>query len=179
MATTVPLTRPKHLPMLVFSMNEILKLILDGEPLSIGQIAEILHRTEAEIEAGLAALKEKGIFLGWRPVIDPTKIDSEVVRAVIEIRIRPERDGGFDRLALRIARFQEVESCYLMSGGYDLMAIVSGHSLHQVARFISERLSTMDGVLSTATHFLLRAYKEQGFELVKTSHDPDKPTVSA
>jgi DNA-binding Lrp family transcriptional regulator len=86
-----------------------------------------------------------------------------MVRAVIEVRITPERGGGFDRLAERIAKFEEVESCYLMSGGYDLLVFVSGESLHKVAAFVSEKLATIEGVLSTSTHFLLRTYKEQGF----------------
>jgi len=97
---------------------------------------------------------------------------------VIEVKISPEREGGFDRLSLRISRFDEVESCYLMSGGYDLLVIVAGKNLRSVATFVSERLATIDGVLSTATHFLLRAYKEQRHLLVEESSASDKPAVS-
>lgn len=160
-------------------MNKLLNLILEGERLNTEQMAAVLNVTEQEIEAELAALKDQGILLGWRPIINPIQLDSEAVRAVIEIKIHPERDGGFDRMAIRISRFDEVESCYLMSGGYDLMAIVTGSSLHKVANFISQKLATMDGVLSTATHFLLRAYKEQGFALIKSDISQDKPAVSA
>lgn len=160
-------------------MNKLLNLILEGEKLSTQQMAEVLNTDENAIEAALLELKAEGILLGWRPILNPDRIDEATVRAVIEIKIRPERDGGFDRMALRISRFDEVESCYLMSGGYDLMAIVTGDSLHKVANFISQKLATMDGVLSTATHFLLRAYKEQGFELIKSDIAPDKPAVSA
>jgi DNA-binding Lrp family transcriptional regulator len=160
-------------------MNKLLNLILEGERLSTKQMAEVLHTSEQAIEAELLELKEKNILLGWRPIINSDQFDPETVRAVIEIKIRPERDGGFDRMALRISRFHEVESCYLMSGAYDLMAIVTGPSLHKVASFISQKLATMDGVLSTATHFLLRAYKEQGFELIKSDISQDKPVVSA
>jgi DNA-binding Lrp family transcriptional regulator len=85
------------------------------------------------------------------------------VRAFIEVKVTPERGGGFDRLALRIARFDQVVSCYLASGGYDLMVVVEGTDLREVARFVSERLSTLDGVLSTATHFQLKTYKQNGF----------------
>ena len=159
-------------------MKKLLELILDGEKLSTEQMAAVLKTSEEQVESELEQLKREGILLGWRPVLNPDKTDDEQVRAVIEVKVRPERDGGFDRMALRISRFPEVESCYLMSGGYDLLAIVTGSSLHQVASFISHRLATMDGVLSTATHFLLRAYKEQGFELVKTDISPDKPAVS-
>jgi DNA-binding Lrp family transcriptional regulator len=85
------------------------------------------------------------------------------VRAVIEVKVTPERGGGFNRLAERLARFDEVEACYLMSGGYDLLVFVDGSSLQKVASFVSEKLSTLEGVLSTSTHFMLRSYKEGGF----------------
>ncbi len=110
-------------------------------------------------------LKKDRLLLGWRPVLNLAEEDAGVVRAVIEVRITPERGGGFNRLAERISRFDEVESCYLMSGGYDLLVFVNGSSLQKVAGFVSEKLSTLEGVLSTATHFLLRTYKEQGFLL--------------
>ena len=88
--------------------------------------------------------------------------ESDLVRAVIEVKISPEREGGFDRLSHRISKFEEVEACHLMSGAYDLLVIVQGKNLHTVATFVSERLATIEGVLSTATHFLLRSYKEHG-----------------
>jgi DNA-binding Lrp family transcriptional regulator len=88
-----------------------------------------------------------------------------MVTAVIEVRITPERGGGFDRLAARIARFDEVQSCYLMSGAYDLLVVVEGRTLQDVSSFISEKLSTIKGVISTATHFKLKAYKENGVSL--------------
>lgn len=138
---------------------------MEGNSLSTTQVAGLLSISEAEAEAQLAGLREEGVFLGWRPVLNLSKQNSGIVRAVIEVRIRPERDGGFNRLAQRISRFDEVDSCYLMSGGYDLLVFVNGPSLTKVAAFISERLSTIDGVLSTATHFMLRSYKESGFML--------------
>ena len=101
------------------------------------------------------------------------------MRAVIEVKISPEREGGFDRMAQRISKFEEVEACHLMSGAYDLMVIVQGKNLHAVASFVSERLSTIEGVLSTATHFLLRSYKEHGHLLTNESEDTEKPPVSA
>lgn len=146
-------------------MNPVLKVLLEGRSLSTSQIAGLLSISDAEVEAELSKLREEGVFLGWRPVLNLTKHDTATVRAVIEVRIRPERGGGFNRLAARISRFDEVDSCYLMSGGYDLLIFVNGPSLQKVAAFISERLSTIDGVLSTATHFMLRSYKESGFML--------------
>lgn len=159
-------------------MNPVLKLLLEGEQLSTRQMAEILDMGEAQIEAELASLKADKILLGWRPVLNRETVEENQVRAVIEIRITPERGGGFDKLAARISRFEEVESCYLMSGGYDLLAFVSGKNLHAVASFVSERLASIGGVLSTATHFILRTYKEQGYILVRGEGQSDKPSVS-
>ena len=144
-------------------MNPLIKLLLEGGGLSTAQMAQVLNLTEAEVNRQLDQLKKDRLLLGWRPVLNLADEDAGVVRAVIEVRITPERGGGFNRLAERISRFDEVESCYLMSGGYDLLVFVNGTSLQKVAAFVSEKLSTIEGVLSTATHFLLRSYKEQGF----------------
>ncbi len=143
-------------------MNPVLKLLMENNRLSPVQMAQVLGVSEAEVARQLDELKAKGIFLGWRPILNLAKEETGIVRAVIEVKIRPERGGGFNRLAERIARFDEVDSCYLNSGGYDLLVFVSGTSLQKVAAFVSERLSTIDGVLSTATHFMLRTYKENG-----------------
>ena len=149
------------------SMNPVLKLLIDGGSLTTGQMAKVAGLTEAEVNQHLEQLKKDKIFLGWRPVLDLSHeaAAASAVRAVIEVRITPERGGGFNRLADRISRFDEVESCYLMSGGYDLLVFVKGGSLQKVASFVSEKLSTIEGVLSTSTHFMLRCYKEQGFLL--------------
>lgn len=160
-------------------MESVLKLLLEGERLSTRQMGAILDMDPADVQAELERLEVAETLLGWRPILNPAVSEGETVQAIIEVRIRPEREGGFDRLAYRISRFESVESCYLVSGAYDLLLITRGNNLHQVARFVSEKLATMDGVLSTATHFLLRAYKEQGFQVVKGESDPDKPPVSA
>ena len=146
-------------------MTPLIKLLLEETGLSTAQLAEILKLSEAELNGQLDALKKDGVLLGFRPVMNLALEDAELVRAVIEVRITPERGGGFNRLAERISKFDEVESCYLMSGGYDLLVFVNGASLQKVAAFVSEKLSTIEGVLSTATHFMLRSYKEHGFLL--------------
>jgi DNA-binding Lrp family transcriptional regulator len=153
---------------LAVSMNPVLKLLIEGSSsLTTGQMAAVAGLTEAEVQQHLEQLKKDKIFLGWRPVLDLSHeaAAAAAVRAVIEVKITPERGGGFNRFADRIARFDEVESCYLMSGGYDLLVFVKGSSLQKVAGFVSEKLSTIEGVLSTSTHFMLRCYKEQGFLL--------------
>jgi DNA-binding Lrp family transcriptional regulator len=111
-------------------------------------------------------------------VLNPERAQEDIVRAVIEVKISPERDGGFDRLAARISQFDAVESCYLMSGSYDLLIFATGKDLREVASFVSERLASVEGVLSTATHFMLRAYKEQGHLLLSPTESGDKPAVS-
>ena len=146
-------------------MSPLIKILLEGGSLSTAQMAQVLNLPEAEVNRQLEQLKKDRVLLGWRPVLNLSMKMPAVVRAVIEVRITPERGGGFNRLADRISRFDEVESCYLMSGGYDLLVFVSGTSLQKVAAFVSEKLSTIEGVLSTVTHFMLRSYKEQGFLL--------------
>ena len=159
-------------------MSSVLQLLLEGERLETSRMAEILGLEQAEVESELTRLQDEKILLGWRPVFNLAEVEEDQVRAVIEVKISPEREGGFDRLSLRISRFDEVESCYLMSGGYDLLVIVAGKNLRAVASFVSERLATIDGVLSTSTHFLLRAYKEQRHLLVEEDSVVDKPAVS-
>ena len=111
----------------------------------------------------VAAWEKEGVICGYHAVIDSEAAGDTSVSAFIEVKVTPERGGGFDRLAMRIARFEQVVSCYLASGGYDLMVVVEGGDLREVARFVSEKLSSMEGVLSTATHFRLKTYKENGF----------------
>jgi DNA-binding Lrp family transcriptional regulator len=159
-------------------MNPVLKLLLEGGSLNTAQMAQVLNLSEAKVSAELDTLKKNGVLLGICPVLNLSQEDSGVVRAVIEVRLTPERGGGFNRLAERIARFDEVESCRLMSGGYDLMIIVHGTSLQKVAAFVSEKLSTIEGVLSTATHFMLRSYKEHGFLIEGKAQENERLKVA-
>ena len=143
-------------------MDELLKLLRDDASLTPAQIASRLNLAEAEVETQIKNLESNGVILGYRTVINEEKLEVDIVRAVIEVKITPEREGGFDRLATRIARFDEVRSCYLMSGGYDLMVVVEDTDLKAVSAFVSEKLATIQGVISTVTHFMLKPYKEQG-----------------
>ncbi|MDF9826426.1 DNA-binding Lrp family transcriptional regulator [Ereboglobus sp. PH5-5] len=161
-------------------MNPVLKLLLEGGSLSTAQMAQVAGISPAEVEQHLEQLKKDKIFLGWRPVLDLSReaAAAAAVRAVIEVKVTPERGGGFNRFAERLAKFDEVESCYLMSGRYDLLVFVRGASLQKVASFVSEKLSTVEGVLSTATHFILRCYKEQGYLLDSDEDNSSRLTVS-
>jgi DNA-binding Lrp family transcriptional regulator len=159
-------------------MKPIIKLLLEGGGLSNAQMAQVLNLSEAEIVRQLDELRQQRVLLGYRPVLNLANEDAGAVRAVIEVRITPERSGGFNRLAERISRFDEVESCYLMSGGYDLLVFVTGSSLQKVAGFVSEKLATVEGVLSTATHFMLRSYKEHGFMMDVKSEETERLNVT-
>ena len=159
-------------------MSNLIPLLLETADPSPEKLAKILGREKGAVERELEELRQNKTLLGWMPILNPEKTDVGKVRAVIEVKISPEREGGFDRMALRISKFEEVESCYLMSGGYDLLVFVSGKTLNSVALFISERLATIEGVLSTSTHFLLRPYKERHHLLAQDGASEDKPPVS-
>ena len=143
-------------------MDPLLKLLRDNATLPPAQLSKMLNLSETEIVSRIRTYEADRVILGYRTVLDEEKLGVEIVRAVIEVKITPERGGGFDRLAERIAKYAEVHSCYLMSGAYDLLVIVEGKSLREVATFVSEKLATVQGVLSTATHFMLKPYKDQG-----------------
>lgn len=143
-------------------MDLLLKLLRGNAALKPADLASMVGISEAEVVAQIKAYEADNVILGYRTVVNEEKLGLETVRAVIEVKITPERGGGFDRLAERIAKYNEVHSCYLMSGGYDLLVIVEGSTLREVATFVSEKLATVQGVISTATHFMLKPYKEQG-----------------
>lgn len=145
------------------STDPLLELLRSKARHTHEELAELLAMSEAEVRAKIAAWEKGGTILGYHAVVNGERAGDQNVQAFIEVKVTPERGGGFDRLAMRIARFDQVVSCYLASGGYDLMVVVEGTDLREVARFVSERLSTLDGVLSTATHFLLKTYKQYGF----------------
>lgn len=145
------------------SIDPLLQLLSQKARYSHIELAELLQLDEQAVTQRIADWEKDGTILGYHAVINVEQAGDSGVSAFIEVKLAPERGGGFDRLAMRIARFDQVVSCYLASGGYDLMVVVQGPDLREVARFVSEKLSTVSGVLSTATHFRLKAYKEHGF----------------
>ena len=159
------------------SIDPLLQLLRRQARYSHKELAEVLSLSESQVEERLTTWEKNGTILGYQAVINPEAAGDDDVSAFIEVKVTPERGGGFDRLAMRIARFDQVVSCYLASGGYDLMVVVEGSDLREVARFVSEKLSTMDGVISTATHFRLKTYKENGFVFEETSA-PERLAVS-
>ena len=141
------------------TQNALLKMLETDARLSDEQLAARLGVAPAEVAATRAKLEAEGRIVGYQAILND---DKEGVSALIEVRCTPERGGGFNRLAKRIARFDEVRSCFLISGGFDLLILVEAKTLLEVARFVSEKLSSMEGVLSTATHFRLKTYKQNG-----------------
>ena len=152
-------------------MDPLLKLLHENAAIKPSQLAKMLNQPEAKVAAKIKAYEASQMILGYRAILNEEKIGGDLVRAVIEVKITPERGGGFDRLAERIAKYSEVRSCYLMSGGYDLMVVVEGANLRDVASFVSQKLSTIQGVISTATHFMLKVYKEHGVLVAEESNE--------
>lgn len=148
-----------------------LAIIEKNSRISVKELAVILGAEEIDVANELKALEEEGIICGYHTMIDWEKTDIEKVTALIEVRITPQRGQGFDKLAERIYKYPEVNSVYLISGGYDLLVSLEGKSLKQVSSFVSDKLSTLDGVLSTATHFVLKKYKDHGTILGKKYED--------
>ena len=152
-------------------MDKLLKLMNTNARLSGEQMAVMLNMTEAEVNAAIAKLEQDGVISGYKPLIDWEKTGEEVVTAIIELSIAPSKDEGFDGIAKTIMAMDEVESLSLMSGGHDLMVTVNGRTFKDVAMFVAKRLSSLDGVLSTATHFVLKKYKERGVLFTEEEQD--------
>ncbi len=158
-------------------MEPLLSLLRQNARAPIADLAKALDLSASAVAVRIEDLEREGVILGYQAVVAQECLQGSAVIAYIEVKITPERGGGFDRLATRIAKFAEVQSCYLMSGGYDLLVVVQGDTLQSVASFISEKLSTIKGVISTATRFRLKAYKENGVALYREAR-PERLAVS-
>ena len=141
-------------------MDKLLKLLDSNARLTDEQLATMLNTTEDEVHEAILQLEKSGAIRAYKAIVDWDKTDRQCVTAVIELKVTPRRDVGFEGIAEQIMAFEEVESVYLMSGGYDLSVRVTGHSFQEIAAFVAKRLAPLDSVISTATHFVLRRYKE-------------------
>lgn len=151
--------------------RDVLQILTDDARISAAKIAAMLSVAEAEVKACIQAMEKSGVLVKYTAIINGEKADDSLVEALIEVRVSPKKKEGFDGIAKQIAAFPEVKSVYLMSGSYDLAVLIEDASLQQVARFVSERISTFDGVLSTATHFILKKYKIEGVQTEKEDAD--------
>ncbi len=153
-------------------MDKILSILEKDARLTDAQIASMLGLTPEEVAKTIAAYEQQGVIKGYRALIDWDKVDKDSISALIEVKVSPQRDFGFEQMAERIMQFEEVDSVHLMSGGFDLAVTVRGHSFKDVALFVAERLAPLDNVLSCATHFMLRKYKDSG--VVFGAEEPDE-----
>ena len=151
--------------------EEILAIIEKNSRIDIKELAVILGAEEIDVANELTAMESEGIICGYHTLIDWEKTSIEKVTALIEVRVTPQRGQGFDNIAERIYKYPEVTSVYLISGGYDLLVTLEGKSLKEVSRFVTDKLSTLETVLSTATHFILKKYKDHGTVLAKKYED--------
>ena len=143
-------------------MKQILQLLEENARLTTEQMAVMCNLEEEEIKDKIKQLEDEGVILGYKALIDWDKTDREYVSAVIELKVAPQRDRGFDRIAEKIYNYPEVQSVHLMSGGYDLMLIIEGKTMREVAYFVAYKLAPIEDVVSTATHFVLKKYKDKG-----------------
>ena len=155
---------------------ELLKLLSNNARYTVRQLADMLGTDEQTVEKSIKELERDGVICGYKAVIDWDSTDGSDVSAIVEIKVVPKADLGFEEVAEKIAGYKEVESVYLMSGGYDLNVVVKGKNLKDVAQFVSRELATIDSVTSTATHFVMRRYKEMDVCLFDGDKD-DRGTI--
>ena len=147
---------------------KLLKLLEENPRLTVNQLAEMAGLPIETAEGIIGECEQNHTIVGYRTIIDWEKTDLETVTAFIEVKLLPQRGEGFDRIASHIYRYPEVTSVYLMSGGFDLAVTIEGKSLKEVAMFVAEKLAPMDGITATATHFVLKKYKDHGVEFVSS-----------
>ncbi|HMO03536.1 MAG TPA: Lrp/AsnC family transcriptional regulator [Kiritimatiellia bacterium] len=158
-------------------MDELLKLLKKNALETPEDLAKMLDLPVAAVKAKIAEYEKSGVIRGYQAVVNQDQLDINLVTAVIEVKVTPEREGGFNHIAERISKFEEVQSLYLMSGTFDLLIFISGQSLKDVAFFVSDKLATIPGVISTSTHFMLKTYKDHGV-LMETEDEYERLKVS-
>ena len=152
--------------------KDILNILTEDARIPAKKIAAMLSVDEETVKAAVSNMEKSGILVKYTAIVNSEKAEDELVEALIEVKVTPKKKEGFDGIAKQIASFPEVKAVYLMSGAYDLAVFIEDKTLQQVSRFVSERISTFDGVLSTATHFILKKYKIEGVFTEKEDNDP-------
>lgn len=158
--------------------EEILNLINKNSRLTAAEIAKVLNAKENVVAEEINKMEEEQIICGYNTLINWDKTDRELVTALIEVKVTPQRGNGFDKIAERICQFEEVKACYLMSGGFDFTVILEEKSLKEIAFFVSDKLSPIDAVIGTATHFVLKNYKDHGIIMEKKNKSDRRMLVS-
>ncbi len=156
---------------------KLLKLLSKNARYTLHELSVMSGLSEDEVKSEVSAMEKEGLIRGYKAVIDWERLDSAKVSAIIELKVEPQPDVGFEQIADEVKKYSEVESVYLMSGGYDLCVIVKGKTFQEVAMFVAKQLAPMKYVVSTATHFILRRYKEMDIELIGDAKD-DREKIS-
>lgn len=151
--------------------EEILSAIAKNSRINLKDLAILLDKNEIDIANEIADMEKEGVICGYHTLIDWEKTSVEKVSALIEVRVTPQRGQGFDSIAERIYNYPEVNSLFLISGGFDLLVTLEGKTLKEVSYFVSDKLATLDTVLSTSTHFILKKYKQEGLIIAKPKRD--------
>lgn len=151
--------------------EEILRILEKNSRIDIKEIAILVGKTEAEVANEIAQMEKEGIIRGYYTLINWDNTNDERVSALIEVKVTPQRGIGFDKIAERISKFDEVKSVYLMSGGFDFTVILEEKTMKEIAQFVTSKLSTLDEVLNTATHFVLKKYKDYGVTMMEEHKD--------
>ncbi|MBQ6782690.1 MAG: Lrp/AsnC family transcriptional regulator [Acholeplasmatales bacterium] len=158
--------------------EKILRNLEANSRIDLHELSVMLGASDAEVANEIAEMEKEHIICGYTTLINWDNTDKEIVTALIEVKVTPQRGIGFDSIAERVAKFPEVTSVYLMSGGFDFMVLIEGKSMKEIARFVFDKLSTLETVNSTSTHFVLKKYKDHGVDLVETKKD-ERMLVSA
>ena len=153
-------------------MEKLLRILEDDATLTPAEIAVMLEKEEGDIKKMIRKLEEDGVILGYRTVVDWDKTDSECTTALIEVKVMPQRDDGFDKIAAKIQNYPEITALYLMSGGFDFTVLIEGRTMKEVAYFVARKLSVLESVTATSTHFVLKKYKDHGKIYQKSEKDP-------
>ncbi len=157
--------------------KSILKYLEKNSRVDLGELAVLLDTDEATIAGEIADMEQEKIICGYHTLIDWEKAGEEMVNALIEVKVTPQREQGFERIAERISNFSEVSAVYLISGSYDILVTLEGKSLMEVSKFVSERLAPLDGVNNTATHFILKKYKDHGTIMIQRPETERMPVT--
>lgn len=157
--------------------ERILSIIEKNSRIDVGELSVLLGVEQTVIVEEMQAMEQEGVICGYHTLIDWEKTTTEKITALIEVRVTPQRGHGFDSIAERIYKYPEVNATYLISGGYDLMVILEGKTLKEVAQFVSDKLSTQESIISTATHFILKKYKDHG-TILSTKNEDERMKVT-
>ena len=146
-------------------MDKLIELLNENSQFTVSELSAMLNRSEEDIKHQIEEYEKQGIIKGYKALINWDKLADSCVSAIIELKVVPKKETGFDEIAKSVMHFDEVDSVYLMAGGYDLLVMVKGKNIQEISMFVSRRLSTLDSVVSTATHFVLSRYKDGGVTL--------------